>query len=226
MKSVYVFLLIGSLQGINAGIVGDPLITRETTDTSSGLLFAYDGTFGAVGNVLTWSFYAGSNNPDLQNIAGQKITPVILDQSTPGGWTVTGIGTTQSVSGSGLYTFNFDLVAGSDAVGPNFTFGWYDGSATASNPGTISFDRATTAIGFSDFVSLAFPALGTPYATQNDFTGANDGTSWTGGRIYSVQFDASDSSGTNDPPADAPEPSSLAMMFAGTFTLIACKTRR
>jgi hypothetical protein len=226
VKFVYVFLLIGSLQGINAGTVGDPLITRQTTDTTPGLLFAYDGTFGAVGNVLTWSFYAGSNNPSLQNIAGQQITPVILDQSTPGGWSVTGIGTTQTVSGSGLYTFNFGLVSGSAAVGPNLTFGWYDGSSTASNPGTISFDLATTAVGFSDFVSLAFPVLNTAYATQNDFTGANDGTSWTGGRIYSVQFVSSESDIPTDPPADAPEPSSLAMMLAGAFTLIALKSRR
>src|SRR5260370_11274554 len=121
VKFVYVFLLIGSMQGITAGIVGDPMVPRETTDTAAGFLYAYDGTFGATGNGLTWSFYAGSSNPNLQNITGQQITPVILDQSTPGGWTVTGIGTTQSVSGSGFYTFNFDLVSGSNMVGPTFT---------------------------------------------------------------------------------------------------------
>jgi hypothetical protein len=122
-----------------------------------------------------------------------------------------------------LYTFNFGQVSGSNIVGPNFTFGWYDGSSTASNPGTISFDRATTDVGVRDFVTLAFPAIGTAYVTQYDFTGANKGSSWTAGRIYSVQFDSFDST---DPPSDAPEPSSLAMMFAGTFALIACKNRR
>lgn len=221
MKFVYVFLLIGSLQGINAGIVGDPVIQREATDNATGLLYAYDGTFGTAGNVLTWSFYAGSTLT-TRSIAGQQITPVILDQSTAGGWTVTGIGTTQTVSGPGPYTFNFGLVSGSSAVGPTLTFGWYDGSSTASNQGTVSFDRATTAVGFRDLVGLAFPVLGTAYALDSDFTGANDGTSWTGGRIYSIQFDSLDS----DPPSDAPEPSSLAMMFAGAFALIACKSRR
>jgi hypothetical protein len=87
-----------------------------------------------------------------------------------------------------VYKFSFSLVSGSNMVGPNMTFGWYDGSATAANQGTISFDRATAAVGFRDFVSSQFPVLGKAYATSSDFTGANDGTSWTGGRIYSVQF--------------------------------------
>ncbi len=217
MRIIYAFLLlIGSMQAIIAGTFGDPLITRETTDTASGYLFAYDGSFGAVGHVLTWSFDAGSNNPSLQ-VAGHQITPIILDPTTPSGWRVTGIGATQTVSGPGVYTFSFSLVSGSNMVAPNLTFGWYDGSASAVNQGTISFDRATTAIGVRDFMNPAFPVLGNAYVTRNDFTGANDGTSWSGGRIYSVEF---------DPPSDAPEPSSLAMIFGGAFTIIAFRRRR
>lgn len=216
MRILYAFLLIGSMQAIHAGTVGDPLTTRETTDTASGYLFAYDGSFGVAGQILAWSFDAGSSNAGLQ-VAGHQITPIIMDQTTSGGWTVTGIGATQTVSGPGVYTFSFSLVSGSNMVGPNFTFGWYDGSATAANQGTISFDRATTAVGFRDFVNSAFPVLGTAYATQNDFTGANDGTSWTGGRVYSVQF---------DPPSDAPEPSSWAMILGGVLTIVAFKRRR
>ena len=199
MRFVYVFLLIGSLQRISAETVGGPVIPRTSTDTAVGDIYAYDGSFSTAGTVLSWSFYAGSFDP-LQNIAGQQITPLILDQSTPGGWTITGIGTTQTVSGSGLYSFNFDLVSGSNLVGPNLTFGWYDGSSTASNQGTVSFDRTTTTIGVRDFVTLAFPVLGTAYTNQSDFTGANDGTSWTGGRVYSIQFDLD-----SDRPADAPD---------------------
>src|SRR5208337_3851352 len=107
-----------------------------------------DGSFGAVGDVLTWSFDAGSTAG--LPVAGHQITPVILDTTTPGGWTVTGIGATETISGPGVYTFSFSLVSGSNMVGPNMTFGWYDGSATAANPGTISFDRTSTAIGFRD----------------------------------------------------------------------------
>ncbi len=142
---------------------------------------------------------------------------MILDPTTPGGWTVIGIGATQTVSGSGVYTFSFSLVSGSNMVGPKMTFGWYDGSATATNQGTISFDRTTTAIGFRDFMSPQFPVLGKAYATSSDFTGANDGTSWTGGRIYSVQF---------DPLSDVPEPSSWAMILGGALTITAFRRRR
>ena len=223
MRFVYVFLLIGSIQAINAGIVGDPVIERQFNDTATGILYAYDGTFATAGNIQTWSFYAGSTG-DPHDVTGQQITPVILDQSTSGGWTVTGIGTTQTVPGPGSYTFNFDLVSGSAAVGPTLTFGWYDGSATASNQGTISVDPASTAVGFRNFLSLAFPVVGTPYVTNSDFTGPNSGSDWGSGsgRIYSVQFDSLDSTD----PSTAPEPSSLAMLFAGAVALLACKRRR
>src|SRR6516165_7285184 len=110
LKFVYAFLLIGSIQGIHAGVIGDLLIQRQTTDTAAGFLYAYDGNFGTVGDVLTWSFYAGTG--------GHQITPIILDQSTSGGWTVTGIGTTQTVDSAGAYTFDFGVVFGSTAVGP------------------------------------------------------------------------------------------------------------
>ena len=60
LKFVYAFLLIGSIQGIHAGVIGDLLIQRQTTDTAAGFLYAYDGNFGTVGDVLTWSFYAGT----------------------------------------------------------------------------------------------------------------------------------------------------------------------
>ena len=67
--------------------------------------------------------------------------------------------------------------------------------------------------------------VGTAYAYDSDFTGPNGGSDWGAGtgRIYSLQFDPLDST---DPPSDAPEPSSVAMMFAGAFTLAACKRRR
>ena len=80
MKIILSFLLIGSLQTIVAGNIGDPTIDREATDTFSGYLYAYDGTFGAYGVVNTWSIYAGSenlDNLDVGNIIGHQITPVI-----------------------------------------------------------------------------------------------------------------------------------------------------
>jgi PEP-CTERM motif-containing protein len=213
VKFIYAFLLCGSFQVMLAGNIGDPTINREMTDTFSGYLYAYDGTFGANGVVDTWSIYAGSN--DLQNlpVTGHQITPVLID---PNGWVITGIGATQTVSGPGLYNFDFDLVSGTAAVSPNLTFGWYDGSATSANQGTISFDRSATAVGVRDFTQPVFPTVGTSYTTFSDFTGANVPNDWTGGRVYSVQF---------DPPEDIPEPASYAT-FLGGFALLACLRRR
>lgn len=212
MRLACAFLLLGSLQGVTAGVIGDPLISREITDSASGYLYAYDGTFGTAGSVLSWSIYAGSNSSTSQ-VAGHQITPVILD---PNGWAIVGIGATQTIPAAGVYTFDFDLVSGTDTIGPDLTFGWYDGSSTDPNAGSISFDRATTAVGFRDFQNPAFPVAGTTYVTQYDFTGANDGTNWTAGRIYSVQFDT----GT-----EASEPPSVAM-FAGVFLIVAWKRFR
>ncbi len=212
LKFICTFLLIGSFQAVIAGNIGDPTVVREVTDTFSGYLFAYDGSFGGPGIVDSWSIYAGSNDPSLP-VAGHQITPVLMDLN---GWVITGIGATQTVSGPGLYNFNFDLVSGSAAVNSNITFGWFDGSSTSSNQGTISFDRATTDVGVRDFTQPIFPTVGTVYTTKNDFSGANEPNGWSGGRIYSVQF---------DPPEDIPEPTSLAMLLGG-FSLIACLRRR
>ena len=157
MKVIYTLLLMGSLQGTVAGVIGDPTVLREITDTFSGYLFAYDGNFGTDGIVTDWSFFAGSNGPT--DVAGHQITPVIMDQSGPDGWVITGIGTTRTVTAAGFYAFSFGLVTGSDLAGPTRTFGWYDGSSTSQNQGTISFDRADTAVGVRDFWYDGFPTL-------------------------------------------------------------------
>ncbi len=216
MRIIYAFFLLGSIQAIIAGDVGYPLITRGATDTAVGYMFAYDGTFGAAGNVLTWSFDSAATSSTSQ-VAGHQITPFLMDPTTAGGWTITGIGATETVSGPGIYTFSFSLVSGSNMVSPNMTFGWYDGSATTANQGTIAFDRTTTSVGFRDFSNPQPPVLGQAYATMADFTGANDGTSWTGGRVYSVEF---------DPPSETPEPSSWTMILGGFFTVVVLRRRR
>ena len=215
VKIILSFLLIGSLQTIVAGNIGDPTIDRETTDTFSGYLYAYDGTFGAYGIVNSWSIYAGSQNLDNLdlNVTGHQITPVLID---PNGWIITGIGETETIVSPGAYNFTFDLIGGTAAVNPTMTFGWFDGSSTSSNPGTISFDRASTSTGVRIFSQAVFPTVGNAYTTLEDFTGADTPNGWAGGRVYSVQF---------DPPDDIPEPASVAM-FLGGFALIAALRRR
>jgi hypothetical protein len=219
LRAVCAFLLIGSLQGAVAGVIGNPTIEREITDTFAGYLYAYDGTFGVESNVSSWSFYAGSAFPSLQDVAGHQITPVIMDQSESGTWMITGIGETQTIFAMGYNSFSFNLVSGSASVTPNRTFGWYDGSSTSQNQGTISFDRATTAVGVRDFWYNGAPSVNKAYVTKNDFTGANDPNGWGGGRIYSVQFNLADD------PVSNPEPYTLAMI-AGGFAILAWLRRR
>src|SRR5262249_33760405 len=119
------------------------------------------------------------------------------------------------IMAAGFNAFSFGLVTGVNFVGPHLTFGWYDGSATSQNQGSISFDRATTTLGVRDFTVPQFPVLGMGYQTKNDFSGANDGTSWSGGRIYSVAFDLE----------EAPEPATFGLI-AGGLAIVACLRRR
>jgi len=194
-------------------IIRAPLISREITDTFSGYLFAYNADFTDTTTIANWSFYAGSANGG--DVVGHKITPVIMDQTDPDNWVITGVGTTRTVLAAGINSFSFGLMSGINLLGPKLTFGWYDGSATSPNQGTISFDRATTTIGVRDFTVAQFPLLGMGYQTQNNFTGANDGTSWSGGRIYSVAFELE----------EAPEPSTFGLI-AGGLAIVACLRRR
>lgn len=214
MRIICTLLLMGSLQWMRANtIIGAPLISREITDTFSGYLFAYNADLHDNSTLTNWSFFAGSvNGPD---VTGHKITPVIMDQTDPNDWVVTAIGETRTVLAPGINSFSFGLVSGVNMLGPKLTFGWYDGSATSKNSGTISFDRATTLIGVRDFTVPQFPTLNMTYQTLNNFTGPNDGTDWAGGRIYSVQFELE----------EIPEPTTFAL-FAGGLAIVACLRRR
>jgi hypothetical protein len=203
-------------------IIGAPTISREVTDTFSGYLFAYDSAYNENSTVANWSFYAGSATGG--DVVGHEITPVIMDQSDPNNWVITGVGTTRTVLAAGFNSFGFGLVTGINFVGPHLTLGWYDGSATSQNQGTISFDRAQPTIGVRDFTVPQFPVLGMAYQTKNDFSGPNDGTSWSGGRIYSVQFDL-EGGPEADPFAENPEPATFGLI-AGGLALVACLRRR
>jgi len=210
VRIVCTLLLMGSLQVMRANtIIGAPLISREVTDTFSGYLFAYNADFIDNSTIASWSFYAGSLNGG--NVIGHEITPVIMDQTDPNDWVITAVGTNRTVLATGINSFSFSVVSEVNFLGPKRAFGWYDGSATSQNQGTISFDRATTAIGVRDFTLPQFPTLNMTYQTKNNFTGANDGTDWSGGRIYSIQFELE----------EAPEPSTF-LLFAGGLAIVAC----
>lgn len=204
--------LIGTAQLISASTIGNALILRESSDLDVGRLYAFDGDLGS-GSVINWSFYAG--NMESLPIAGNLITPVIIDKTN---WSIVGVGTTRTVAGAGVYSFDFGLVSGIDIAGPNLTFGWYNGSSTTATTGSISFDRTGTSEGVRDFAELLFPVVGSAYTPRFDFTGPNNMTDdWLGGRIYSVQFDP-DVPGT-------PEPATWSLMV-GACAALTCLKRK
>ena len=72
-----------------------------------------------------------------------------------------------------------------------------------SNQGTISFDRATTAVGVRDFTQPIFPTVGEAYTTLHDFTGANDPLATTVGTVDAfIPY-------SSIRPTTVPEPASL-----------------
>ena len=211
MRVLCSLLLVGTVQLISASTIGNPLIQRESSDLDVGRLYAYDGDIGS-GSVINWSFYAG--NLEGLPIYGNMITPVIIDKTN---WSIVGVGTTRTVTDPGVYSFSFGLVSGIDMAGPNLAFGWYNGSSTTPTSGSISFDRAPTAVGVSDFAELLFPVVGSVYTPRFDFTGGNNMTDdWLGGRIYSIQF---------DPDPVVPEPATWSMMAGACAALVFLKRK-
>jgi hypothetical protein len=132
------------------GLVGnlDLLRNRATVDSAAGLIWlvaemaGYEQEFAGDGyRLTTWSFF--NDNGGAQQ--GRLITPLIFRKQEVG-FELTGVGTTRSNEGTGLQTFDFEPVAGSDAVGDGYFFGWYDGDAAgAPNAGVVEFDNAPDA---------------------------------------------------------------------------------
>jgi hypothetical protein len=118
-------------------IVGNAIVARGATDGAIGSIFMHDQSFSTTGTLQNWSFF--------HQDAGLKITPVIYTLSG-GQYTITGIGATRPVTGAGSQTFDFDLVSGSAAVGPNSFFGWKDGGNGTNNGGVPEYDDGGPAV--------------------------------------------------------------------------------
>lgn len=128
-------MVCAGIGGVNSAsadeIVGNAIVARGATDGAVGSIFMHDQTFSTVGTLQNWSFF--------HQDAGLTITPVIYEL-TGGQYTITGIGATRPVTGAGSQTFDFDLVSGSAAVGPNSFFGWKDGGNGTNNLGVPEYD--------------------------------------------------------------------------------------
>ena len=131
----------------SAQIIGSPVVPRQYTDVDAGQVCVYDGLtspFPTSGTAWSWSFF------DRQN-AGRLVTPLVFQITANDSFTLTGIGTTRISTGTGLQSYPFGLIAGSDRItGGHYTFGFTNRAYTAfnsqpvagtSNDGVIPFDR-------------------------------------------------------------------------------------
>ncbi|MCX7893546.1 MAG: PA14 domain-containing protein, partial [Burkholderiales bacterium] len=153
-------------------VVGNSLVSWTSLDGAIGSLFLGDA-FTQAGRVTKWSIFAGSFS------GSRLLTPVIFQDAGDGKYRITGIGATRSVTASASQKFDFDLVSGSDVVGPGYYLGWKDGSATADNAGVVSFYN-----GYGDQVRWFGPGQG---AAGNVVTGRTLAPVSTFSRLYSLQ---------------------------------------
>jgi len=130
------------------GVIGneDGLISRSVVDTSPGVLWVVQAQSGyrqrfPDGNYRldNWSFF-NDNRAAQQD---RLVSPLIFHKE-PGGYKLTGIGKARTNGGTGRQTFPFDLVAGSDAVGKEYYFGWHTGDLSGPrNAGVVEYDDET-----------------------------------------------------------------------------------
>ena len=142
--------LLTSVQAImpappTPGVVGttEGLRSRQTVDSAVGIVWivaqmsGFDQQFVDDGYRLETVSFFNDNGAAQQ---GRVITPVIF-QKQGDRYQLTGIGTTRTNTGTGLQTFPFEAVQGSDAVGEGYYFGWHTGDPSGSqNPGLVEFE--------------------------------------------------------------------------------------
>ena len=134
---------------LNSGaqtLVGSPLIDRVFNDGAAGQVYLYSVPSGAVGVATSFQFY--------DNEAGsRRITPLIFEKLNASQYVLRGVGASITTNGAGTQNYPFSLIAGTNVMAANYTFGFtdrevsYGGSGseittTASYTGTVDFDTS------------------------------------------------------------------------------------
>ncbi|NQT36964.1 MAG: hypothetical protein HQ581_05720, partial [Planctomycetes bacterium] len=127
------------------GVVGtrQGLKSRQTVDSAAGVVWIVSELGGFPQEFVdggyrldTWSFY--NDNGAAQQ--GHLVTPLIF-KITDKAYELTGIGKTQTNAGTGLQSFPFEVVQGSDEVAAGYLFGWHTGDLAGNqNPGAVEFE--------------------------------------------------------------------------------------
>jgi len=135
--------------------VGSSAYSSGWTDTAPGNAYIQETPSGNTGTVTQWKFFKPHTND------GRWVTPVIYEKTASNTFIVRGIGRSRSASGpAGVYTFDFDLVAGSAVfANGNYTYGHIDkylsgsGDTGTSTTGSV----ATVGSGTWGFINTQNP---------------------------------------------------------------------
>ena len=134
LQSILLWLALAALASPLAAqttTFGSDLVNRANNDSADGMLYLYDTPSGVTGRAQTFSFF--------DNESGSRvITPLIFEKLSDSQFVLRGVGTTRVPNGTGAQSYPFGLIAGSDAMGPNHTFGFIDRSVTISNGALLS----------------------------------------------------------------------------------------
>ncbi len=127
------------------GVVGtrEGLRNRDVIDSATGIVWVFSAVGGEEQEFCdggyrldTWSFF--NDNGTAQR--GSSITPLIFKKEG-NGYKLTGIGKTRANAGTGLQTFPFEAMHGSDQVGVGHFFGYYTGDpAGKPNAGIVEYN--------------------------------------------------------------------------------------
>ncbi|HEX7096317.1 MAG TPA: hypothetical protein VF183_10570, partial [Acidimicrobiales bacterium] len=129
-----------SLDVLPQQTVGNALSSLPYVDGARGSLFVGDA-FTISGRMTGWSAFSGDFSDTSSTADDRYVTPVIFKATGDGHYQITGVGTARHVAPNDTQPFEFGLVTGSDAVGPGYFLGWYDGSEEkGDNAGAISYN--------------------------------------------------------------------------------------
>ena len=149
------------------------LKSRANVDATAGIVWVLKGLGGLAQEftqdrlrLKSWGFFG-----DDADCRGRKITPLVFKKEGDG-FKLTGIGTTRTNAANGPQVHDFGTVAGSDAVGKGYCFGWYTGDpAGGINAGVEEYDDNTA-----------------DAATVLTLDGQTGGQKAILGKVYAVKF--------------------------------------
>jgi hypothetical protein len=175
-------------------VVCNPIIEAPSIDDDVGRIYVIANVeFPTAGEVGNWQFFHGETT--------RRITPMLVEK-VGSEFLIRGIGATRESTGAGAQRFDFELVSGSDVIGPNHFFAWKDGGNGVGNAGVAEYDPnggGVFALGGKSTFYLG-DNLGPALTTFN--------------RTYSISA------------TSVPEPSTLALAGAGGILALLAFIRR